>query len=54
MLTQDSLDRENASATVLPRAGRPADLGEGARAVLDGGADVAVAHDATVANDHGR
>jgi hypothetical protein len=54
MLTQDSLDRENASTTVLTRTGGATDLGEGARTVLDGGADVAVAHDAAVADDHGR
>jgi hypothetical protein len=54
MLTQDSLDRENASATVLPGAGDTTDLGEGARTGLDGGTDVAVAHDAAVADDHGR
>jgi hypothetical protein len=52
MVAEESLQREHTTAAVLARAGRPAQLREGAGAILDGGVDVAVGHDAAVAHDH--
>jgi hypothetical protein len=52
MVAEESLQGEHATATVLPCPGRPAQLREGAGAILDGGVDVAVGHDPAVAHDH--
>lgn len=52
MLAQQPLQREDATATVPARPGRPAHLRERTSAVGDALADVAVADDLAVANDH--
>ena len=53
MLAHQSSHREDAGAAVAPRTGGPADLGEGARAGVDGGGDGRVVDDVAVADDHG-
>ncbi len=52
MLAQNPFHGENAATAVLACARTPADLGERTRTVVDGGGDVAVAHDSAVAHDH--
>jgi len=53
MLAQETLDGEDAAAAVLTGAGGTTDLTHGARAILHGRNDVAVADDLAVADDHG-
>jgi hypothetical protein len=52
MLAQQSLEGEDAGAAALAGSGRPAHAGEGPRAGLDRGSDLAVVDDLTVADDH--
>ena len=54
MLAHDASYGENAVATLLTGTGRLADLGDGARPRLDRLADLAVADDGAVAEDHSR
>lgn len=54
MLAHDASHGENAVAALLTGTGRLADLGDGACTGLDRRADLAVADDGAVAEDHGR
>lgn len=52
MLAQQPLQREDATATVPPGPGRPAHLRERASAAVDALADLPVADDLAVADNH--